>query len=930
MPIILDDIINKKTKTKVKYTPKYFNSKLTGSGKKSGCINEALNPINHIDDDLKHIVLSKAKRTIKNGSTTTYYIPIKLTLPATPNRLTLNPDATLLPITNANIYINVELVQIDLVEQQLYTRNDKTVKTVYQVDIYFKQDINNDTYSYSKTNVPPHILSLNDNYVFSLTTNNPYRVLIEELIPIINTLSPQNDIEEFITDYIENISVYEQLLNQSEIWQTNNIAKQYIDNINTLINNTDHHFESILIESINNLSTHMITLNAYTEIYDFLKQTFPPDQLNNIVKHNLNLLLMNTMANLKANKSLLHTTPSGTTTATHLSKEQIKAIETTDPLILVQAGAGTGKSTTILNRVNYMVANGINPQDIMVLSFTNAAADNITAKNPEVNSMTIAKMIHTIYSDNFKTHDISTLETMINTIDIYYKPQNLSQDKYNFILTFKQHLRAINANNQHSSAVVQLNNFIEDNYDAVIDVLNDIRQTTLDLEILICYQNIGIFNIPAEIKTKHIIVDEVQDNSIFEFVYILKYVNYHKDSLFIVGDSSQTLYEFRAANPKALNILEGSNVFTTFKLNTNYRSNQEILDFANILLNNIDANQYANIQLKSNTITPITAKSFTDKVKLSYTKLNKQSEYKEILPVVFHVNTMDYIQEKLANNEQIAILAHARMDIDIVEKVIKNQYPNANLVNLIPTKNHNLTYFSKFIGLYWDSLRASTANIIVSIQHIMLSNISNLTKNPRYEEDKLKKMLATWIKENQSTIQGWEQAAKNQIITYDQLYDNVKESMLNFEIKNNHIRQNLLHARNQTNKDNDAIKNADIIFSTIHSAKGLEFDNTIVIYHTRQDLAEDKKRMYYVALTRAMKSEFILAFDTEPNPTIQLDYQTIVKRLNAFTTNPADKIRGIHDSYGQAIVLDNEVEDDNLIDLDINLKIDLDIDYNED
>src|SRR5699024_525068 len=137
------------------------------------------------------------------------------------------------------------------------------------------------------------------------------------------------------------------------------------------------------------------------------------------------------------------------------------------------------------------------------------------------------------------------------------------------------------------------------NFDEVMNILNTIEQTTLELEIIICYQGIDKLRVPDEyLNNRYLIIDEVQDNSLFEFIYVLKYVNKFKKNLFIVGDCSQTLYEFRASNPRVLNTLESSNIFATHALNINYRSKQEILTFANTLLNIIEANQFAKITLR--------------------------------------------------------------------------------------------------------------------------------------------------------------------------------------------------------------------------------------------------------------------------------------------------------------------------------------------
>ena len=111
--------------------------------------------------------------------------------------------------------------------------------------------------------------------------------------------------------------------------------------------------------------------------------------------------------------------------------------------------------------------------------------------------------------------------------------------------------------------------------------------------------------------------------------------------------------------------------------------------------------------------------------------------------------------------------------------------------------------------------------------------------------------------------------------------NNVRESMLDYEIKNNAARQAVISARNEERKNNQANKTADIVLSTIHSAKGLEFPHVVLLYRNENDMPEDKKRMHYVALTRAMQSEFIIAFDTAKSPQIEADYKQVCDILSA-------------------------------------------------
>ncbi len=223
----------------------------------------------------------------------------------------------------------------------------------------------------------------------------------------------------------------------------------------------------------------------------------------------------------------------------HFSAQQRAAITTDERLTLVQAGAGTGKSTVIGGRINHLKANGVDPQDIMVLSFTNAAADNITEKNPSVKSMTIARMIHDIYSLNHPTHELSSIDTILNSIDIYFPSSDVARG-------FRRVL--MDVDKLAPGATTLLNAFIEKYEKEVLEILDRIAQTCLELEIVIAYQQIDTMIEPVGVSSKYLIIDEVQDNSIFEFIYLLKYVAKHRENMFIVGDASQTLYEFRASN----------------------------------------------------------------------------------------------------------------------------------------------------------------------------------------------------------------------------------------------------------------------------------------------------------------------------------------------------------------------------------------------
>lgn len=739
-----------------------------------------------------------------------------------------------------------------------------------------------------------------------------------------------------MNDFVQNYSIYTELCKAAERWLTQTdyyIADVLVKNVNDYTNGqlnhvwTDSRFS--VMEALNRLEKYSVPLDQYQSMYNKMANYVNDDILGAICKANLNLRLSNTLQHMNANRHLLQNCPCNNHIQSKIpySQEQREAIESTSPLTLVQSGAGTGKSTVILGRIDHMVANGVDPNDITVLSFTNAAANHIIDLKPSIHSMTIASMLHAIYSNNYPDHQLSSLSTIINSLDIYFNPniKSMTKAQEQFIYNFRYILERLRDNNEYTKA----NNFVEEHIDEVIDALNTIQQTSLELESIICYQKMDTLVEPPETQTKHLIIDEVQDNSIAEFIYSIKYTDKHQCSMYIVGDCSQTLYEFRSSNPKALNVLENSGVFETHKLQTNYRSNQEILDFANVLLGNIEANQYANIQLRANSLKPVTLQSFQDAVTLMYSRLaNKSSQaIDSLLAHSIAVDTQAYIKDKLAKNEQVCILAPQRSTLFAIEKHLRTLYPDKQIVSLIPQRQYDTALFSKFIAKYWDTITYTPpANVTNTIRNELLAKIPFMSfKNAAAQQkthDIAVRMMDDFESQHLNTILNWQNQVAMSVMTQQQLLDEIKKLMITFEIKRNAVAQALLSNKNAEAKKASDVDNADFILSTIHSAKGLEFDNVIIYYKSESESSIDEatKRMYYVAFTRAKKTEFIFAYDTLAHPKIEGDYERIIKDLtakananNANVTNDDDDDDDSSDDNTNSsnIVSSDTVTDDN-------------------
>lgn len=898
MPILLDTMtvqtVDDTSKTGVKaYSPKFFDSAImTGVGKKAGNLCEARNP-QYIPATVttKDININTPKRSYVNGLTHVSMIPV--------NPLLANAWSTMYQYevdvaemtkigehVNSNGAVTKELY-IDMVPHSVIFEDTapalnqgggpqshiKKMQVCYQLFLYYHDCALPTKDKYVCKNVIPNTRVKGQEYEYEFTCNP-----MAYLTSVLGNLQQKfNKLDtKAIDDYIINYSLYVHMQKLVEIWQTK--IDTYIEQ---LCWNVANNFNSAgpvmnyVSDEFHFISSYDVPLDLYRNIYQSVVTNFSTDAATILCKQNLNLLLSDRLNNINNNKANFTCIPSsGTMNLSKFSPEQIQAITSTEPLILVQAGAGTGKSTVILGRVDYMLSTGVDPQDITVLSFTNAAADNITDRNPDIHSMTIARMVHEIYSLNFPDHELSSIDTIMNAIEIYYDKNN---PMYNRAIDFKRHLRAIKSNDNES--FTNMNNFVEKHFDEIVQILDTIKQTCLEMEIIICYQKIDTLKEPDSIQSKYLIIDEVQDNSIFEFIYTLKYIDKHQESLFIVGDCSQTLYEFRASNPKALNVLEGSGVFATFQLQINYRSNQEILDFANVALSDIEANQYAHIQLHANSRAQVTEQSFKDAVHFYYHELGKIGDFDDALPTMFALDLKPYIEDCINRGEQVAFLAYSRRNCRQMQDILEQMFPQCTCSSLIPQKMYNDTTLSDYILRYWSQAQfMPTANICSVIQQDIYAKATYfVTGDVTKKMPSIQKLVSAWRADTDADVKNWYNQYQAGLITQDEFLLLIRDSMMNFEIQSNAIKQSLLASRNKEQKLSDDNKNANFLLSTIHSAKGLEFDNVVVLYRNEQNLEEDKKRMYYVAFTRAMKSEFILAYDTAKKPAIEANYEMLVK-----------------------------------------------------
>lgn len=899
MPIHLDldtgTITNTGSVSTKKTSPKFFSSKLTGSGKTTGLLSSSLRPNNIPSTSIGNVDISRKTRS-SNGGVTMNLIPTAPILRSTLTKAithgvtipSVDTDEAF-EVTSAATKLDFD-VYVDLTPQGLVLRelevNDKTTRELHvqyrmEVHVHMHALLQNAGVG-ERTPVHKAIVSRQSHAAMVGWSYEPMVDLPELIEQATARIHPSGKsvyvdldaLSEWMSDY----SVFDRLSDQAEIWSNGGIAEQ----TNHLLKEIDTSPQGYGPEILNAVSHQMrylesynVSLDAYRQVHDQLHtSSMSKADIQTMSKQNLNLLMNHSLDDLDNKKPQLQVPPKPANPQAlpaHFSPQQRAAICSDDPLNLVQAGAGTGKSTAILGRIDNLIARGVDPQEIMVLSFTNAAADNILAKNPNVKSMTIARMLMGIYEVNHPGHELSTIDTMINSLDIFYPSDDIARE-------FRRRLMSVLKNDNGSSTA--LNAYVEMNHDAIIKIMDTIRQTSLELQLMLCYQEIDTMIEPKAMSCKYLIIDEVQDNSIFEFIYTLKYVAKHNLNLFIVGDCSQTLYEFRASNPKALNALEGSGVFTTHQLTTNYRSNQEILDFANVALSDIEANQYAKIQLQANSLALPTAQSFQDAVKLHYVKMSKISEFVDSLPNLLSMYAGEFIQERVDKGEQIAFLCHTRREVAAIEDFLARTYPGKPVANILSEKAYNTTIFSEYIKRHWDEVKQvppARADFVVTQE--IINKLDSMARNADAIRKKIVAMTSEWWTQNHLAIKGWVQQHAAGTMSKDEFFDTLRASLLDFEISKNAARQSLMSQRNNEKKVANLSQNAAFVVSTIHAAKGLEFPHTVALYKHSNDMDESVKRMHYVSLTRAQVSEFVLAYGNVVKAKIDSDYTLMIDAL---------------------------------------------------
>ncbi len=602
-----------------------------------------------------------------------------------------------------------------------------------------------------------------------------------------------------------------------------------------------------------------------------------------------------------------------------LNEEQQKAVTFSGKHALVIAGAGTGKTRTIIHRAVYLLSQGVRPDKILILSFTRKSAREIVERIKQfqdagstlnLSGQTFHSWCSQIIKNNpqvFEQYDYTLLDSedvdslfkllftqkYKNNKTVDQKLYSKIQSVYSYMLnTRKPLIEAIKIQECGNMSEDETEKYIKDNEDVFKEIMRDYisykkKNKLFDYDDLLYITANGLSkNEEARkfisSKYEHILVDEFQDTNPLQYQLLESF--YDNCHLFCVGDDAQSIYAFRGADFKSMhNFTKIVPNASKLYLNTNYRSTQEILDISNWLLeqSNIDYNKHLKAY-RGQGAKPVIeyvydeyseANSVTDKILLYF--MNKNIDYSSHMVLsrtlsglrqVEGACVMKKIPYKIYGGSSLMKSRHIR---DVV-----------SAMRIIANYKDGLAWH-RYLQL-WNKIGPATA---VNLSEYMV-NADNLEQaleilKTKKIDKRVWEVLEAAFPYSSSPSEMITKILTLMDLRFAEIY---KEEWLNWRKQDFAVLEEIAASTTSVTEfiteyildpalessflDADKPKEC-VILSTIHSAKGLEADVCHLLNVTPysypskravkegEESIEEERRCLYVALTRA-KNELIL------------------------------------------------------------------------
>lgn len=369
-----------------------------------------------------------------------------------------------------------------------------------------------------------------------------------------------------------------------------------------------------------------------------------------------------------------------------LNKEQLEATIQTQGAVMVIAGAGSGKTRVLTYRIAFLLSKGIDPFNVLALTFTNKAAKEMKervisligdgdARNVWMGTFhsVFAKILriegqHLGYPSNYTIYDSNDSKRLIKTIitDMKLDPKQYAPSFVSSRISMaKSSLIGVEAyaNDTDIQTADESSRkpYIKEIYARYQARLK--RADAMDFDDLLFNTYLLFSGFPKVLykyqqKFRHILVDEYQDTNHAQYL-IIKKLAANTEQICVVGDDAQSIYGFRGANiSNILNFKTDYPDFRLFKLEQNYRSTQTIVTAANQIIS------YNKDQIKKTVWTENTSGE-----KIGYLKASSDTEEGKMVA--------DQIFEKKMNeqlsNDKFTILYRTNAQSRSLEEALRQK-----------------------------------------------------------------------------------------------------------------------------------------------------------------------------------------------------------------------------------------------------------------
>ncbi len=594
-----------------------------------------------------------------------------------------------------------------------------------------------------------------------------------------------------------------------------------------------------------------------------------------------------------------------------LNSKQKEAVLTCDGPLLVIAGAGTGKTKLLIYRILHLIKQGVAPENILAVTFTNKAAKEMNERLSSLLEHEAAEIsprtgenrrpfmstfhalgVHILRSHSHqvgRTRFFSILdhEDALSKVKRAMKEAGVSKDQFEPKKILGRISREKGKGSTVSSFIANVNGFFEENvasvwkhYEKILIDSNAFDFDDLLLETVKILRSHEIIRESYQKRWSHIHVDEYQDTNPVQYSMI-KLLSSDNQNVCVVGDIDQSIYSWRGADFTNIFTFEEDFINTkTVVLEQNYRSTETILLAANKVIekniNRKEKNLFTENGLGEK-ITLYNALDAGDEARFIASEiitLLEKSVSPESIAVLYRANFQSRALEEsfLRNNVPYQVLGvkfFERKEIKDLLSYIRfalNDKDFESLTRIINTPKRGIgkATIAKIAAGQRNTLNAGTSNKVNDF-YKKIEAIKNIIKNHKTSEVIKLTLdisgLTTDLKQQKEEgLERLENLAE--LVTLSQKYDHLtgEEGILTL----------IEEASLVADQDNLKEKSGGVKLMTVHASKGLEFD-TVFISGLEQGLFphningfsdeskddEEERRLFYVAITRAKKQLFM-------------------------------------------------------------------------